>query len=117
MKSSIININDLSEEELNEFILKFLSLLKKDLDSTLIKGDSDKKEELCEVLNQKLSEINNSHTRQKMLNDSFRKIQKKSYKNNIIEGFFELISFFENKEEYEHCAMLKKIKDNLLMDF
>jgi len=109
MESSIININNLSEEEVNEFVLKFLSLVKK--------GNSDKKEELYEVLNEKLFEINNSHERKKMLNDKFKKIQKKSYKNNIIEGLFELISFFENEEDYESCATLKKIKDNLLMDF
>ena len=89
-------------------ICKFLSLLKN--------GVSDKKEELFEVLNEKIVEINNSHKRKKMLNNSFKNIQKKSYKNNIIEGLFELISFFETEEEYETCAMLKKTKDNLLMD-
>ena len=109
MESSIININNLSEEEINEFVFKFLSLLKND--------NSDKKEELYEVLNKKLFEINNSHERKKKLNDKFRKIQEKSYKNNIIEGLFKLISFFENEEDYESCATLKKIKDNLLMDF
>lgn len=109
MKSSIININNLSEEEVNEFVFKFLSLLKS--------GVSDKKEELYEVLNAKLSEINNSYKRKKMFYDSFKKLQKKTYKNNIIEGLFELISFFENEEEYETCSILKKTKDNLLMDF
>ena len=109
MSHSIININNLSEEEVSEFVLKFLGLLKD--------GVSDKKEELYHVLNEKISEINFSHKRKKMLNDSFKKIKKKEHKNNIIEGLFELILFFENKEEYETCAMLKKTKDNLLMDF
>tara|TARA_B100000945_G_scaffold170679_1_gene136793 strand:+ start:268 stop:597 length:330 start_codon:yes stop_codon:yes gene_type:complete len=109
MESSIININNLSEEELNEFVFKFLSLLKN--------GVSDHKEELFEVINEKLSDINSSHKRLRMLNDKFKKITRKSYKQNIIEGLFELISFFEKEEEYENCAMLKKIKDNLLMDF
>ncbi len=109
MKPSIININNLSEEEVNELVLKFLTLLKD--------GVLDKKEDLYNVLNEKLSEINSSHTRKKMLNDSFKKIKKKEHKNNIIEGLFELILFFENEEEYETCAVLKKTKDNLLMDF
>lgn len=108
MDSSIININNLSEEEINSFVFKFLSLLKN--------GVSDKKQELYEILNIKLSEIKSSHKRMKMLSDKFKK-EKKSYKNNIIEGLFELISFYEGEEEYENCAMLKKIKDNLLMDF
>ena len=109
MNHSIININNLSEEEVNEFVLKFLGSLKD--------GVSDKKEDLYNVLNEKISEINNSHERKKTLNESFKNIQKKTYKNNIIEGLFELISFFEYEEEYEACAMLKKTKDNFLMDF
>ncbi len=109
MNHSIININNLSEEEVNKFVLKFLGLLKD--------GVSDKKEELYHVLNEKISEINHSHERKKMFNESFKNIQKKTLKNNIIEGLFKLISFFENEEEYETCAMLKKTKDNLLMDF
>ena len=102
MNSSIININNLSEKEVNEFILKFLGLLKD--------GVLDKKEELYNVLIKKISEINNSHQRKKIFNDSFKNIQKKAHKNNIIEGLFELISFFENEEQYETCAMLKKKK-------
>ena len=109
MHPSIININNLSEEEVNDFVLKFLLLLKD--------GVSDKKEDLYNVLNEKISEINSSHKRKEMLNDSFKKIKKKEHKNNIIEGLFELISFFEYEEEYEACAMLKKTKDNFLMDF
>ncbi len=109
MNSSIININNFSEEELNEFILRFLSLLKN--------GFLDDKEELCEIINEKLSNINSSHKRLRMLSDKFKKIPKKSYKKNIIEGLFELIYFFEKEEKYENCSMLKKIKDNLLMDF
>jgi hypothetical protein len=33
-----------------------------------------------------------------------------------MEGFFELIYFFEENEEYENCAILKKVKDGLLID-
>ena len=109
MNPSVININNLSETELNEFILKFLSLLKNDI--------TEKKEELYNLIIEKLFEINQSHKRKYSLNSSFKEIKNKSQKNNIIEGFFELISFFESIEEYESCALIKKTKDNLLMDF
>ena len=109
MKPSIIDLNNLSDEETNQFALKFLSLLKNKINND--------KEELYEVLKEKLKEIYTSHLRIKMLSDSFREIKNKSHKNNIIEGLFELILFFEISEEYESCVILKKIKDNLLMDF
>ena len=109
MKPSIIDLNNLSDEETNHFVLKFLTLLKNKI--------SNDKEELYEVLKEKLKEIYNSDLRIKMLSDSFREIKNKSHKNNIIEGLFELILYFEISEEYESCAILKKIKDNLLMDF
>lgn len=109
MKSAIININNLTDEEVNEFVIKFLSLLQS--------RSFNEKEEIYHILSEKLIEINNSYKRKIMLNDGFKKIKKKSNKNNIIEGLFELISFFENQEDYEKCAVFKKTKDNLLMDF
>ena len=109
MKPGIININNFSEEEVNEFVIKFLSVLQNE--------SFNEKEELFYILNDKLTEINSSYKRKKMLNDGFKKIKKKSHKNNIIESLFEMISFFEKEEDYEKCAVFKKTKDNLLMDF
>ena len=43
MNVSLVNLNNLSENELNEFILKFLSLLKNDI-------AEDNKEELYKVI-------------------------------------------------------------------
>ena len=54
MNVSLVNLNNLSENELNEFILKFLSLLKNDI-------SEDNKEELYKVIIEKLFEINQSH--------------------------------------------------------
>ena len=56
MNVSLVNLNNLSEDELNEFILKFLSLLKNDI-------AEDNKEELYKVIIDKLFEINQSHKR------------------------------------------------------
>ena len=109
MNVSLVNLNNLSEDELNEFILKFLSLLKNDI-------AEDNKEELYKVIIDKLFEINQSHKRKYSLANSFKQIKDTSKKNSIIEGLFDLISFFESIEEYESCALIKKIKDNLLMD-
>ena len=108
MNVSTININNLTKEETNGFVLRVLSILKKDY--------SEKKEDLYHILCKKISEINEDDTRRNLFSTRFKELKKKEYKNNIIEGLFELISFFENKEEYEICAMLKKVKDNLLMD-
>ena len=108
MNVSLVNLNNLSEDELNEFILKFLSLLKNNI-------AEDNKEELYKVIIDKLFEINQSHKRKYSLANSFKQI-KILHKNSIIEGLFDLISFFESIEEYESCALIKKIKDNLLMD-
>ena len=74
--SSIIDVNNLGEKELNEFVFQCLSLL--------TQKSNDKK------------------------------INQNKYK--IMEGFFELIYFFEEIEEYEKCATLKKVKDSLLID-
>ena len=109
MNVSLVNLNNLSENELNEFILKFLSLLKNDT-------SEDNKEELYKVIIEKLFEINHSHKRNYSFSNSFKQIKNRSQKNSIIEGLFDLISFFELIEEYESCALIKKIKDNLLMD-
>ena len=108
MNPSIIDLNKLTREELISFILKFLGLIKD--------GVYNEKEELYEVLGKKINEINNSQQSILILNESFKKIESKSKKHNIIEGLFELISYFEFEEKYERCATLKKIKDNLLMD-
>ena len=109
MNVSLVNLNNLSENELNEFILKFLSLLKND-------NSEDNKEELYKVIIEKLFEINQSHKRNYSFSNCFKQIKNRSQKNSIIEGLFDLISFFESTEEYESCALIKKIKDNLLMD-
>ena len=108
MSSSIININNLTEEEINEFVFKFLALINQD--------KLKNKDELYSVLFEKINEINDSYTKKIIFNNRFKKIEKKEKKHNIIEGLFELISFFEEAEEYENCASLKKVKDNLLMD-
>ena len=108
MNPSIIDLNKLTHEELINFILKFLALIKD--------GVFNEKEELYEILGKKINEIYNSQQSILKLNESFRKIDSKSKKHNIIEGLFELISYFEFEEKYERCAALKKIKDNLLMD-
>ena len=108
MIPSIIDLNKLTHEELINFILKFLALIKD--------GVFNEKEELYEILGKKINEIYNSQQSTLKLNESFRKIDSKSKKHNIIEGLFELISYFEFEEKYERCAALKKIKDNLLMD-
>ena len=108
MNPSIIDLNKLTHEELINFILKFLALIKD--------GVFNEKEELYEILGKKINEIYNSQKSTLKLNESFRKIDSKSKKHNIIEGLFELISYFEFEEKYERCAALKKIKDNLLMD-
>ena len=108
MNRSIIDLNKLSRTEVISFILKFLGLIKD--------GVSNEKEELYEVLGKKISEINKSQQSILILNESFNKIESKSKKHNIIEGLFELISYFEFEEKYEVCATIKKIKDNLLMD-
>lgn len=108
MNPSIIDLNKLTHEELINFILKFLALIKD--------GVFNEKEELYEILGKKINEINNSQQSILKLNESFKKIDSKSKKHNIIEGLFELISYFEFEEKYERCATLKKIKDNLLMD-
>jgi len=108
MNPSIIDLNKLTHEELINFILKFLALIKD--------GVFNEKEELYEILGKKINEIYNSQQSTLKLNESFRKIDSKSKKHNIIEGLFELISYFEFEEKYERCAALKKIKDNLLMD-
>lgn len=108
MNPSIIDLNKLTHEELINFILKFLAIIKD--------GVFNEKEEFFEVLGKKINEINNSQQSILKLNESFKKIDSKSKKHNIIEGLFELISYFEFEEKYERCATLKKIKDNLLMD-
>ena len=108
MNPSIIDLNKLTNEELINFILKFLALIKD--------GVFNEKEELYEILGKKINEINNSQQSILKLNESFKKIDNKSKKHNIIEGLFELISYFEFEEKYERCATLKKIKDILLMD-
>ena len=108
MNPSIIDLNKLTREELISFILKFLGLIKD--------GVYNEKEELYEVLGKKINEINNSQQSILILNESFKKIESKSKKHNIIEGLFDLISYFEFEEKYEICATIKKIKDNLLMD-
>ena len=108
MNPSIIDLNKLTHEELINFILKFLAIIKD--------GVFNEKEEFFEVLGKKINEINNSQQSILKLNESFKKIDSKSKKHNIIEGLFELISYFEFEEKYEICATIKKIKDNLLMD-
>jgi len=108
MSSSIININNLTEEEINEFIFKFLALLNRDR--------LENKDELYSVLFEKINEVNDSYTKKNLFNNRFSKIENQEKKHNIIEGLFELIYFFEEAEEYENCATLKKVKDNLLMD-
>ncbi|MBH76452.1 MAG: hypothetical protein CMP68_04890 [Flavobacteriales bacterium] len=109
MNVSLVNLNNLSENELNEFIFKFLSLSKSDV-------DEDNKEELYKLIIEKLFEINQSHKRKYSFSNSFKQINNRLKKNSIIEGLFDLITFFESIEEYETCALIKKIKDNLLMD-
>ena len=95
MNPSIIDLNKLTHEELINFILKFLALIKD--------GVFNEKEELYEVLGKKINEINNSQQSTLKLNESFKKIDSKSKKHNIIEGLFELISYFEFEEKYERC--------------
>ena len=90
--SSIVDVNNLGEKELNEFVLQCLSLLNNNL--------NDKK----------------SIERKLQLSESFRKVSSKKRKYKIMEGFFELIYYFEEIEEYEKCAILKKVKDSLLID-
>ena len=109
MNVSLVNLNNLSENELNEFIFKFLSLSKSDV-------DKDYKGELYKLIIEKLFEINQSHKRKYSFSNSFKQINNRLKKNSIIEGLFDLITFFESIEEYETCALIKKIKDNLLMD-
>ena len=110
--SSIIDVNNLGEKELNEFVFQCLSLLtQKSNDKKINQND-----QLINVLFQKISEINQSIERKLLLSESFRKISNKKNKYKIMEGFFELIYFFEEIEEYEKCATLKKVKDNLLID-
>ena len=109
--SSIIDVNNLGEKELNEFVFQCLSLLtQKSNDKKINQND-----QLINVLFQKISEINQSIERKLLLSESLEKyLIKNKYK--IMEGFFELIYFFEEIEEYEKCATLKKVKDSLLID-
>tara|TARA_Y100001968_G_C19358050_1_gene718257 strand:+ start:121 stop:468 length:348 start_codon:yes stop_codon:yes gene_type:complete len=109
--SSLIDINNLGEKELNEFVLQCLSLMSENSKKDTIQNDKFHK-----LLFDKINEINNSIERKILLNESFRKIANKKRKYKIMEGFFELISFFEEYEEYENCAVLKKVKDGLLID-
>ena len=110
--SSIINVNNLGEKELNEFVLQCLSLMSKDMKERKI----NQNDELIYLLFEKINDINESIERKILLNESFRKISNKKTKYKIMEGFFELIYFFEENEEYENCAILKKVKDSLLID-
>ena len=68
MNVSLVNLNNLSEDELNEFILKFLSLLKNDT-------FEDNKEELYKVIIEKLFEINQSHKRKYSLANVLNKLK------------------------------------------
>jgi len=108
MDSAVININNLTEEEINSFVLKFLDLLNRD--------KLQVQQDLYVVLFEKINEINNSSVRRGAFNAKFQKIKNQEKKHSVIEGFFQLISFFEEEEKYEKCAMLKKVKDFLLMD-
>ena len=110
--SSIIDVNNLGEKELSEFVLQCLSLMSTDLK----KDKLNQNDELVYVLFEKINDINKSIERKILLNESFRKISNKKTKYKIMEGFFELIYFFEENEEYENCAILKKVKDGLLID-
>jgi len=109
--SSIVDVNNLDKKELNEFVLQCLALMSKKN-----KEKINNKNELNQILFQKISEINNSIEQKILLSESFRKISNKKMKYKIMEGFFELIYFFEKNEEYENCAVLKKVKDSLLID-
>ena len=60
MNVSLVNLNNLSENELNEFIFKFLSLLKNNI-------AEDNKEELYKLIINKLFEINQSHKKSILL--------------------------------------------------
>ena len=72
MNPSIIDLNKLTHEELINFILKFLALIKD--------GVFNEKEELYEILGKKINEIYNSQQSTLKLNESFRKIDNKSKK-------------------------------------
>jgi hypothetical protein len=109
---SLIDINSLGEKELSEFVLQCLSLMNKNLTDKEL-GQND---ELNNLLFEKINKINNSIERKILLSESFRKIIDKKRKYKIMEGFFELIYFFEKNEEYENCAVLKKVKDSLLIE-
>lgn len=109
--SSIINVNNLDKKELNEFVLQCLALMNK-----RSKDKINENNELNYLLFEKINEINKSIEQKILLSESFRKISNKKTKYKIMEGFFELIYFFENNEEYENCAILKKVKDSLLID-
>ena len=109
--SSIVDVNNLDKKELNEFVLQCLALMSKKHKKTI-----NNKNELHQLLFQKINEINNSIEQKILLSESFRKISNKKTKYKIMEGFFELIYFFEENEEYENCAVLKKVKDSLLID-
>ena len=100
MNVSLVNLNNLSEDELNEFILKFLSLLKNDI-------AEDNKEELYKVIIDKLFEINQSHKRKYSLANSFKQIKNTSQKNSIIEGLFDLLFFLNQLRKMSH-ALIKK---------
>ena len=110
--SSIVDVNNLGEKELNEFVLQCLSLLNNNLNDK----KSNQSDELIDVLFQKINEINQSIERILQLSESFRKVSSKKRKYKIMEGFFQLIYYFEEIEEYEKCAILKKVKDSLLID-
>jgi len=109
--SSIVDVNNLDEKELNEFVLQCLALMNKRL-----KDNINENNELNYLLFEKINEINESIERKILLSESFRKRSNKKTKYKIMEGFFELIYFFENNEEYEKCAIIKKVKDSLLID-
>tara|TARA_B100001250_G_C19070604_1_gene474141 strand:+ start:122 stop:511 length:390 start_codon:yes stop_codon:yes gene_type:complete len=110
--SSIIDVNNLGEKELNEFVLQCLSLMSKDMKER----ELNQNDELIYLLFEKINDINESIEKKILLSESFRKISNKKTKYKIMEGFFELIYFFEENEEYENCAILKKVKDSLLID-
>ena len=96
--SSIVNVSNLDEKELNEFVLQCLSLISK----TVKEKKINENDELNYLLFEKINEINNSIERKILLNESFRKIHNKKKKYKIMEGFFELIYIFEKNEIYEN---------------
>ena len=71
--SSIVNVSNLDEKELNEFVLQCLSLISK----TVKEKKINENDELNYLLFEKINEINNSIERKILLNESFRKIHNK----------------------------------------